>query len=320
MRTRASQDGPKTIKQAKAAFKARGPTSVSAAERRRLERGAQLLERASRLKEQEQRRKELLKKREEQCPTKQIPSKPISLGTQRQLDRFGYKSSQFHLGAFLKAARPPIATERDPASASEPWDTDDDVDDDALLNIANNSPQDRKNYLNQSDKDKGCAIAPQHFTVRSKGITPPVTDEEFGDWDGFLESSTQLTRELSDDKPATLSPPTVSPIAPPDLQFSSFTSIAFDMSVEELEELEGIAVNKIFSKVEVAPSSPKSSSRVVSARERMPPQSSALPWTRWPRAERRGHNDLERDWPDPACLVDLESLAEDIELSQCPAG
>ena len=87
-----------TSKQAKAAFKARGCSTTSATQRRQIERGAELLQRAERIKAQEERRKEWSKRKE----TEQKSDAP-ALGSQRKLDRFGYASSQFHLGRFFNA-------------------------------------------------------------------------------------------------------------------------------------------------------------------------------------------------------------------------
>lgn len=93
-----------TSKQAKAAFKLRGATFISDAERRRLARGAELLERADRAKAQEARRKEWLKKKaEDEAASKGQVGDAAALGSQRRLDRFGYASSQYHLGKFFGA-------------------------------------------------------------------------------------------------------------------------------------------------------------------------------------------------------------------------
>jgi len=134
-------DGKQTLKQAKAAFKARGSTLVTDTEKRQLERGAILLQRAERIKEAETRRKEVLKKKTLQ-DTK--ATKACLLGTQRVNDKFGYQRSQFHLGAFLKpkAAVPPAAPlphVQGEDSAEEPWE-DDGIDDDTLLDLAGESP------------------------------------------------------------------------------------------------------------------------------------------------------------------------------------
>lgn len=88
-----------TTKQAKAAFKTRGGTHVSPAERRRLERGADLLARAERIKAQEAKKKERQEKKSRDQEAQQ--GETTKLSSQRKLDKFGYVSSQFHLGKFF---------------------------------------------------------------------------------------------------------------------------------------------------------------------------------------------------------------------------
>lgn len=223
-----------TIKQAKAAFKARGPTAVSSAERRQLERGAVLLERAARLKEQDQRRKLLAKKRDEH-PQKE---KPVLLGTQVKLDKFGHKSSQFHLGAFVKVSRPqPVPQKGDEESKEEPWD-DEDVDDDTLLDIAAKSAVQHKPNFNATIPMTGTRPAPKAKTPNRKTDLPVY--EDLSDWDDFLDSSTQLARELSSEGPAR--PPQVAQTngSKPRCRIPSFTSPDFDLDLsnEDLEALE----------------------------------------------------------------------------------
>ncbi|KAF1351392.1 hypothetical protein BDV97DRAFT_169280 [Delphinella strobiligena] len=217
-----------TLKQAKASFKARGPTSVSAAERRRLERGAQLLERANRIKEQEQRKQNQLRKKEVQTETKDGRNqKPVLLGAQHKLDKFGYKSSQFHLGAFFTAVRPSIATDKQTVSP-EPWDGDD-VDDDTLLDIANESPIHEPKLKQTSDGHIGQDTTPTRAFAYKQPLSPVGDNNNLAPWDDLLESSTQIARELTNEKPTPQKP---SPC------FSSFGSTDFDWSAEDLEELD----------------------------------------------------------------------------------
>lgn len=228
-----SHDRPQTLKQAKKAFKARGPTSVSDEERRRLERGAQLLERASRIKEQEQRRKDQLRKREEASVKDSlipVQHQPPLLGTQRKLDKFGYKSSQLHLGAFLKNARPVVmgaGEQRKQNASAEPWDDDSDsVDDNTLLDIVDESSCQRGK---QGDVPAGQLLPSVPLSIQHTSF--PIGGDDPDHWNDFLESSTQLARELSNEKPMPLqkSAPCV---------FSSFGSTDFDLSSEDIEALD----------------------------------------------------------------------------------
>jgi len=168
-----------TAKQAKAAFKARGSIHVSSAERRKLERGAQLLERADRLKTQERRKKEWVKKKEEQGAQQKPEEDSKVLGSQLRLDKFGYKSSQFHLGRFFgppkaQAQAPnlsPVKEEPNDENMAE-YEDDDDFDEATMLGL---DPSNR----NLHDSDQTAHVA--------------------NDWTEFLESSTQIARELSDE-------------------------------------------------------------------------------------------------------------------------
>lgn len=226
-RNKTANDAKQTLKQAKAAFKARGSTHVSEAEKRRLERGAILLQRAERLREQAQRRKDISKKKTNQDPKAQ---QACLLGTQVRLDKFGYKSSQFHLGAFLKPKAPaaPLPVQKE-ESLPEPWE-DDHVDDDTLLHLASESPV-------ATTKGPSAQLPSQQTPNKSQlsqSHRCPSTADDFANWDDFLERSSQIARELStDQKPA----PTPSISRSLD-RIPSFTSTDFDLSVDDLEELD----------------------------------------------------------------------------------
>lgn len=308
MKLKEPQDRPQTIKQAKAAFKARGPTAVSAAERRRLERGAQLLERATKIKEQEQRKKDQLRKKEIQETKEQTPQKPaVLLGTQRRLDKFGYKSSQFHLGAFLKPSRPLVLSKENTDVPAEPWDDGDEVvDDDVLLDIVTEVPSQQRD-TGRANEDRAATIEPLQ---EDQEDSSPSTEEDFGEWDDFIQSSTQLARELSSDRPTVKNTS-----APPTLHFSSFGSADFDFSVEDFEDLEKQAVSE-----QAGDRKNKSPSATIACdddmdRKRMPPPNLPLP----PRPRR-----LRSATSEPAVgisLAELESLVnEEIELTQLPGG
>ncbi|KAI4752410.1 hypothetical protein E4T52_04347 [Aureobasidium sp. EXF-3400] len=219
-------DGKQTLKQAKAAFKARGSTLVTDTEKRQLERGAILLQRAERIKEAETRRKELKKKAVQDTKT----TKTCLLGTQRVNDKFGYQRSQFHLGAFLKpkAAVPAAAPLSDVQEESpEPWE-DDGVDDDTLLDLAGESP------VTTTKAQPPARAPPQQTPSKIRGhatdsLVSPSTTDEFGSFDDLFERSSQLTRDLSE------------PVPPATRSFDripSFTSADFDLSADDLEELD----------------------------------------------------------------------------------
>lgn len=228
-------DGKQTLKQAKAAFKARGSTLVTNTEKRQLERGAILLQRAERIKEAETRRKELLKKKTLQ-DTK--AAKTCLLGTQRVNDKFGYQRSQFHLGAFLKpkAAVPPAAPAphvQEEDSPEEPW-SDDGVDDDTLLDLAGESP------VTTTKAQPAHASGPSqqtpsktHGHAKNQLLSPSTTDE-FGSFDDLFHRSSQITRDLSTPQ----KPEHVPSMTRSFDRIPSFTSGDFDLSADDLEELD----------------------------------------------------------------------------------
>ncbi|KAG9944397.1 hypothetical protein KCU85_g7993, partial [Aureobasidium melanogenum] len=227
-----AHEGKQTLKQAKAAFKARGSTFVTDTEKRQLERGAILLQRAERIKEAETRRKEVLKKKAVQDSK---ASKVCLLGTQRVNDKFGHQRSQFHLGAFLKpkpaapaVAPAPLPTVRE-ESPIEPWE-DDDVDDDTLLDLAGESPVTTLKALSAPAQSQQTP-SKTHSDVKHQLVSPSTTDE-FGSWGDFLERSSQLARDLS--IPQKPTPPTT----PSFDRIPSFTSADFDLSADDLEELD----------------------------------------------------------------------------------
>jgi hypothetical protein len=230
-------DGKQTLKQAKAAFKARGSTLVTDTEKRQLERGAVLLQRAERIKEAETRKKELKKKSVQDTRA----TRACLLGTQRINDKFGYRRSQFHLGAFLKPkpavpAAAPLADVQEEGSLPEPWE-DDSVDDDTLLDLAGESPVTTVKAPSVRPPSQQTP-SKTHGYVNNQLVSPSTTDE-FGSWDDLFDRSSQITRDLSTpQKPTHVLPATRSFDRIP-----SFTSGDFDLSADDLEELDWSAEN-----------------------------------------------------------------------------
>lgn len=222
MRTSKPQSRPQTLKQAKASFKARGQPAVSSTQKRQLERGAELLQRADRLKEQEKRRKEFLRKREEKDLKRKEPQQHALLGTQVRLDKFGYKSSQFHLGAFLK--RPEPAMPERPIAVQEPWEDEyESFDDDALLDVLQ-SPADGP----EANFKKA---APAETSPCQTKIGGTLNDEDPHAWD-WLESSSQIAQELGEEVANSSSKSRV----------PSFSSSDFDITEDDIQMLESAAV------------------------------------------------------------------------------
>lgn len=191
-----------TIKQAKASFKARGRPTLTEKESRQLQRAIELEERADRAREAEKRRLEAAKKRSEKEKREQAQSKQqVQLGTQRRCDRFGYKSSQFHLGAFFRkqATEKPGAGEASKQHEQEAFD-DDDLDDASLLgaiNVANASDP----AMKQPRPDASLMPPPPRPATAVVKAPRLPEQEDFSDLFDDLDSSTQIARALD-------SPPT----------------------------------------------------------------------------------------------------------------
>jgi len=194
---------PQTLKQARAAYKASANGAVSEAERKRLDRLVELDRRAWRAKETEKRRAEALKKRAE---NDEKDRSNVHLATQRKCDKFGYKSSQMHLGAFF--GRPGVTTHgtRNSAEGLESFVEDEEFDDETL------DDQILLAALEKKEDGRSSTYAPAHIGSRHPpAIGPrkaserdqaralisahePLLFEDFG-------SSTQIARELDDDLP-----------------------------------------------------------------------------------------------------------------------
>ena len=96
---------PQTIKQAKASYKSRNTPTLSEREKKQLERSIELDRRACRAKESEKRKVEAAKKRAEKERKEREERDKRQMGSQRRCDRFGFRGSQMHLGAFVKRAK-----------------------------------------------------------------------------------------------------------------------------------------------------------------------------------------------------------------------
>ncbi|WPH01665.1 Hypothetical protein R9X50_00451500 [Acrodontium crateriforme] len=222
-----------TIKQAKAAYKARGG-AVSEEEQRRIDRQVQLSQRAWRLREQEKRKNEAAKKRQER--EKEEASRAFR-ATQFKRDKFGYKSSQMHIGAFFGGG-----THQPPQIAVAKKDTtnefeDDGVDDETLLH-ALGSPSANNTG---SATTQGQAAERQAMTASLQLSNTESTFYFEHGLDSFwdeLDSSTQIARELTNDddkaEPRVKNETEVYEQA----SFScSFNSNDFDLTADDLDEL-----------------------------------------------------------------------------------
>ncbi|RMZ15811.1 hypothetical protein D0860_01424 [Hortaea werneckii] len=238
------QSGPvvqrQTIKQAKAAYKSRAQQPLSDVEKKQLERSIELDRRAWRTKEQERKKAEALKKRQEKERREKDDLERTMLGTQVRRDRFGFRGSQMHLGAFfgghggkgkgmetakrLEKANEPGCTEQ---AASDDLDA---LDDESLLGAMEVSPtiaRSEASVPRQGPFD--AARLPQHGKPSSVQSEPTRTmQEDLDDFENELGSSSQIARELNCEETNVAREP----------RNASFSSADFDLTAEDLEELE----------------------------------------------------------------------------------
>ncbi|KAI6897995.1 hypothetical protein KC318_g9736 [Hortaea werneckii] len=241
------QSGPvvqrQTIKQAKAAYKSRAQQPLSDAEKKQLERSIELDRRAWRTKEQERKKAEALKKRQEKERREKDDHERTMLGTQVRRDRFGFRGSQMHLGAFFgghggkgekteTAKRPEKA--REPGCMEQTASDDlDALDDESLLGAMELSPTIARSEASippqVSLDETPTARVSQHGTPSNVQSEPVRTiQEDLGDFENELGSSSQIARELNCEETNVAREP----------RNASFSSADFDLTAEDLEELE----------------------------------------------------------------------------------
>jgi hypothetical protein len=259
----------KTIKQAKAAYKNRSEQPLTEREQKQLERSVQLDRRAWGIREREKNRVDLAKKRVAQDKAHKDEERRI--GTQMRNDKFGFKSSQFHLGAFFRKPGPALSTslteskvdivnehseilrpgDEDEAIGPIPEDGMDveedeyeDVDDESLLEALQSPEFARFNKTqldNRAKPDFSMPPPPRPAFVQpiSKPLAEsPAQPETDFEWHDFLESSTQIARELSTETSTShISPPRVPPTKEP-LRTGSFSSGSFELTEDDIEQLD----------------------------------------------------------------------------------
>lgn len=193
-----------TIKQAKASFKARGRPTLSDREARQLERAIDLEQRAERAKEAEKRRLIAAGKREQAHKLQQ--QQHVQLGTQRRCDRFGHKSSQFHLGAFFGKNKPPShATtsklEKMREQGNDRGFGDDDLDDESLLDACDGTALTKAAAPVVQTSEPGAMLPPRlpgasASVQKVKAQIALALEDDYGDCDD-LDCGTQVARALA---------------------------------------------------------------------------------------------------------------------------
>ncbi|KAK5165837.1 uncharacterized protein LTR77_008760 [Saxophila tyrrhenica] len=226
-----------TIKQAKAAFKKRGRPSLSEREKKQLERSIELDRRAWRVRESEKRRSEAVKKKAEKDKKDKEASLKAQLGSQRRFDRFGYKSSQMHLGAFLHGNRTASTTTKSHMNLTTEVTADDSfgdsgLDDETLLDALESAKA-----AQTSEQPSRASPAPEdldHIRLTTLAVKVPQTTQVQAAPDDLayffdeLGSSTQIARELTADEPGEKTT----------TKSLSFSSDDFGLTMDDIEEME----------------------------------------------------------------------------------
>ena len=258
-----------TIKQAKAAYKSRSEQQpLTEREQKQLERGLQLDRRAWALREREKNKLDLAKKRLAQEKAQRDEER--RLGTQRRNDKFGFKSSQFHLGAFFRKpgaggqggeGRKDCAegaggreAEHDSKGTDsvienvqfgeEDEDEYEDLDDESLLEalqspevarISNAPPVDQSKPVNSMRTPPRPDAAWSTMSVARVSSEPTDPDLE---WQDFLESSTQIAREIEAETPKSPCVETRRPSVQETPRMGSFSSGSFELTEDDFEQLD----------------------------------------------------------------------------------
>lgn len=222
---------PQTTKQAKAAHKARNRVGISETQRKQLERDSLLHRRAWASKERDKGHDVAAQNRAEKLQREQAAlSDAARFGTQRRLDKFGHKSSQFHLNAFFHHG---TSVGRHVPSRDEAFDAD--FDEDAVLALL-------KTPAGCTDKSTDvCSTAAVIKTVDCLAAEETCKFEHHDMEDMWQEfdSSTQIARDLNnggvqDDSRVSRASSNTSAASDSDLFEQNITS--FDMTEIPLDE------------------------------------------------------------------------------------
>jgi hypothetical protein len=346
-----------TIKQAKAAYKSRTEQPLTEREQKQLERSVQLDRRAWAIREREKNRLDSAKKRV--AEEKARKDEERRLGTQRRNDKFGFKSSQFHLGAFFRkpacggqdgkggtaavaeggeGGREPGEDRKAMDSAIENMefgeeddefeDEFEDLDDETLLEalqspevarISKSLIMDKSNPMTSMPPPPRPGAARPTTTVAHVSTEP--TDQYF-DMEDFLESSTQIAREIEAETPSSPCVETRTPAVQEILRKGSFSSGSFDLTEDDFEQLDPTS----HTAVDNGQHARRQQAKAAEERLKMPPP--PLPFPRGQpesREKNKCHNDTAAPVANPTIVTEdlgftmtqLESFVEDdLELSQ----
>jgi hypothetical protein len=345
-----------TIKQAKAAFKSRTEQPLTEREQKQLERAVQLDRRAWAIREREKNKLDSAKKRVAQ--EKAQKDEERRLGTQRRNDKFGFKSSQFHLGAFFRKPAPggqagadgkggAAAAESgegrretgedrkaiDSAIENMEFDGEDDdefedLDDETLLE-ALQSPEvvrfSKAPLIGQGMPSISMPPPPRPDATLSTAsvscLSSELADQDL-DWQDFLESSTQIAREIEADAPDSPCAKTQTPAVQETRRMGSFSSGSFDLTEDDFEQLDPTPHKAVDNGQHVR----RQQEKAAEERLKMPPPPLPFPRGRPESGDKsKCRNDTAAHVPNSNIVAEdlgftmtqLESFVEeDLELSQ----
>ncbi|KAF2773360.1 hypothetical protein EJ03DRAFT_347873 [Teratosphaeria nubilosa] len=302
-----------TLQQAKKSYKERGRPTLTSQEQRQLDRSIQLDRRAWGVKEREKKRAEAVRKRAEKARLERDEARKVVLGTQVRKDRFGYKSSQMHLGVFFGGGRKVVGARKEEAFG------DGGVDDESLFD-ALQSPvggREAERDLPPPPPKMSPAVGRGKMTpAAGRGNMTPIeaVEDDFSCFLDDLGSSTQIARELDTEGTASKNA-----TAKEETCNTSFDSADFNITAEDLEDMSMPPAPARLTKAQ--------SERALMPPPKMPVKSRAQPMPPPPRPVNRMPNTKSSSRApsiptNPGfTMAELESFVDDdLQLTQAAPG
>lgn len=186
MQVRATNQAPKTIKQAKADFKRYGPR-ISSQQVRIDEREGELYRRAEKIRESEKKRKLAKQRKQEREDRERETRRRLNIASQKP----NIPRSQFSLSGFVKTVKPldcNTDSKQTYLAEQEPW-TDDELDDDSLLVAV--APVGLAQDIEKKDTWMDCPFIEASLPSSSFGSDLDAS------WEDCFESNAQIERDMS---------------------------------------------------------------------------------------------------------------------------
>nr|POE68819.1 hypothetical protein CFP56_66833 [Quercus suber] len=231
-----------TIKQARAAFKARNYDPLSDRAKRQIERSIELDKRACKAKELEKRKSEAALKRKQKERDEAEKRRATSFDERTKCDRFGHESSQYHLEAFFAKGKighvvHAVTREEQTCGYENDGDFDEElVDDDSLYAAMNaagvHPPQNPMLPPSKPDHEVVAEVSSPSLELPQQ-VSEDLLEQHEGSSDLVQDrqSSFHMARQLQSDNPSLHKKNDC------EVSFGSVGS-DFDLSIEEIEALE----------------------------------------------------------------------------------